>query len=74
MFVVLNLSPQLLLEFRYYVIPFMMYRLQVRPTNWTKLGLETFLFFVINVVTVYLFVMKPFKWEQEPEQTQRFMW
>ena len=74
LFVILNLSPQLLMEFRYFVIPFMVYRLQLRPTNWLKLGLETFLFMMVNALTLYLFVMKPFKWENEPEQTQRFMW
>ena len=73
-FVTLNLCPQLLLEFRYFVIPFLMYRIQVRPTNWTKLFMETLLFVAINALTVYLFVMKPFKWEHDPEETQRFMW
>ena len=73
-FVALNLCPQLLLEFRYFVIPFIMYRLQVRPTNWTKLILENILFLGINALTIYIFVMKPFKWEQNPEETQRFMW
>ena len=51
-----------------------MYRLQVRPTNWTKLVLETLLFAGVNIVTIYLFVMKPFKWDNNPEETQRFMW
>jgi len=73
-FVFLNLCPQLLLEFRYFVIPYFMYRLQVRPTNWTKLVLETILYQSVNAITIYLFVMKPFTWENEPEQTQRFMW
>merc|ERR1712088_600265 len=73
-FVALNLCPQLLLEFRYFVIPFIMYRLQVRPTNWTKLILENILFLGINALTIYIFVMKPFNWEQNPEETQRFMW
>ena len=73
-FVFLNLCPQLLLEFRYFVIPYFMYRLQVRPTNWTKLVLETVLYLSVNAITIYLYVMKPFTWENEPEQTQRFMW
>ena len=49
----------------------MMYRLQVRPTNWAKLCLETLLYIVINSITIYLFVKKPFQWPHEPEQTQR---
>ena len=73
-FVILNLCPQLLLEFRYFVIPFLMYRIQVRPTNRTKLYLETLLFVGINAVTIYLFLKRPFKWEHEPTETQRFMW
>lgn len=72
--VVLNLTPQLLLEFRYFVLPYLMYRLQVRPQTWWKLAAETALYAVINGVTIYMFLARPFKWSHDPEATQRFMW
>lgn len=71
---VINLMPNYLLEFRYFVLPFMMQRLQVRPSSWLKLCAEHILFQVINIVTLYLFIFKPFRWEHEPEHLQRFMW
>lgn len=71
---ILNLAPQLLLEFRYFVVPFYLYRLQVRPQTWWKLLSETFTYLVINAITIYLFVERPFYWEHEPQQIQRFIW
>ena len=73
-FVILNLSPQLLMEFRYFIIPFLLYRLQVRALSWPKLIAEFLLFSAINAATIYLYVKKPFRWEHEPEEIQRFMW
>ena len=72
--VVINLLPQLLLEFRYFVIPFILQRLQLRPQSWWTLMAEMALFQFVNVVTVSLFLFKPFQWEHEPENIQRFMW
>ena len=72
--VVINLLPQYLLEFRYFVIPFILHRLQFRPQNWWTLCAEMALFQVVNVITLSLFLFKPFHWEHEPNQIQRFMW
>ena len=72
--VVINLLPQYLLEFRYFVIPFILHRLQVRPQSWWSLIAEMVLFQIVNIVTIYLFLFKPFHWQHEPEQIQRFMW
>ena len=71
---VLNIVPQYLLEFRYFVIPFMFYRLQVRPQSWLKLIAELLIFQSVNIVTLYLFLYKPFAWPQNPGEKQRFMW
>jgi len=68
------LAPQLLLEFRYFILPFMFYRLQVRPMSWTKLILETLTCLAVNAATISLFVLRPFRWEHEPDAVQRFMW
>ena len=72
--VVINLLPQYLLEFRYFVIPFILHRLQFRPQNWWTLCAEMALFQVVNFITISLFLFKPFHWEHEPSQIQRFMW
>lgn len=71
---IINLLPNYLLEFRYFVIPFVMQRLQVRPCSWWKLVAEHVLFQAINVITLYLFIFKPFRWSHDPEEWQRFMW
>ena len=73
-FVVLNLTPQLLLEFRYFIIPYLIYRLQVRPVSWWQLVLENLLYLSVNFATIYLFIDKPFRWDHEPEDLQRFIW
>ena len=72
--VALNLTPQLLLEFRYFVVPFLFYRLQLRPVSWHKLAAETAIYAAVNATTIALFVLKPFRWEHEPDAVQRFMW
>ena len=74
LFVCLNLMPQSLLEFRYFVIPYLLYRLQVRPTSWRKLGAELCLYLLVNAITIALFIGKPFVWSHEPGQVQRFIW
>ncbi len=73
-FVFLALTPQLLLEFRYFIVPFLLFRLQLRPTDWWRLGLEAALFAAVNAFTVALFVMKPFRWEHDPTDVQRIIW
>ena len=47
--VVINLLPQLLLEFRYFVIPFILQRLQLRPQSWWTLMAEMALFQFVNI-------------------------
>ena len=69
-----NLTPQLLLEFRYFTVPFLLYRLHVAPKSWLKLVLETCLFAAVNAASVYIFLEKKFKWEHDPEEWQRIMW
>ena len=47
--VVINLLPQLLLEFRYFVIPFILQRLQLRPQSWWTLMAEMAMFQFVNI-------------------------
>lgn len=74
LFVIVSLTPQLLLEFRYFIIPYLFFRIQVPPTSWLRLWAELAFFICINAVTIYLFVQKPFEWEHDPGEVQRFMW
>ena len=66
--------PQKLLEFRYFIIPYVMYRLHAPLASFPKLLLETGFYIAINWATLYLFLEKPFRWPHEPEEVQRFMW
>lgn len=89
-----------LVEPRYFIIPWIMWRLRVPETcsradpdqfkasdssvkKWLKLvlyehdhrlWLETAWFLGINAVTCWIFLNWEFEWENEPGQTQRFMW
>ncbi|XP_060599975.1 putative Dol-P-Glc:Glc(2)Man(9)GlcNAc(2)-PP-Dol alpha-1,2-glucosyltransferase [Ruditapes philippinarum] len=67
------LVPQKLLEYRYFILPYLIFRMNMR--HGTALGLfhEILLAIVVNVLTVYLFVNMSFRWKHEDE-VQRFMW
>ncbi|XP_066283138.1 dol-P-Glc:Glc(2)Man(9)GlcNAc(2)-PP-Dol alpha-1,2-glucosyltransferase-like [Branchiostoma lanceolatum] len=65
--------PQKLLEFRYFIVPYLLYRVHVRVTCYYRLLAELVLYTAVNAVTVYLFVAKPFLWPDSSEQ-QHFMW
>jgi len=72
--VFLSIVPQMLLELRYFILPYILLRAQIKPTCWKSLAIETAIMVCVNVVTLYLFLNKPFQWEQEPGTLQRFMW
>lgn len=65
--------PQKLLEFRYFIIPYLIFRLNIRQGSLLQLCIEFLLYVAINGATIYLFVNKPFKWESSSD-LQRFMW
>jgi len=72
--VVINILPQLLLEFRYFIVPYLLIRAQIKPACWRSLALETVMSAAVNAITIYIFLYKPFRWESEPNNLQRFMW
>jgi len=72
--VVGSLAPQLLLEFRYYIVPFLLVRLQVKPNHGVKQIVELVALLGINAAVFYLFLYRPFGWDNAPGQLQRFMW
>lgn len=70
---VICLVPQKLLEFRYFIVPYLIYRIETchKPAYW-QLLLELFFNLLVNFVTVYLFVEKPYSWPDG--SVQRFSW
>ena len=74
----LTIVPSPLLEFRYFVLPYLFWRLHLSPAivdnaRWRGileyLGYET-----INLITLWIFMSKPFVWDSEPGIIQRFIW
>lgn len=65
--------PQKLLEFRYFIVPYLLYRLHMPLPSLPRLTLEFLLYSAVNAATLYLFIAKSFQW---PDSTaaQRFMW
>lgn len=72
-FVTLCLVPQRLLEFRYFIVPFLMLRLHIRLKTWWQLVAEFILFVCINASTIYLFITRTFYWP-DSQEVQRFLW
>ncbi|XP_078409659.1 dol-P-Glc:Glc(2)Man(9)GlcNAc(2)-PP-Dol alpha-1,2-glucosyltransferase isoform X1 [Cetorhinus maximus] len=65
--------PQKLLEFRYFIVPYLIYRLNIPMPLGFKILAELALYSLINVLTIYLFLNKTFQWPDRKE-VQRFMW
>ncbi|XP_029968798.1 dol-P-Glc:Glc(2)Man(9)GlcNAc(2)-PP-Dol alpha-1,2-glucosyltransferase [Salarias fasciatus] len=65
--------PQKLLEFRYFIVPYLMYRLHMPLPSLPRLSVEFILYTAVNAATIYIFVAKTFHWP-DSTATQRFMW
>lgn len=65
--------PQKLLEFRYFIVPYLMYRLHMPLPSLTRLIVEFLLYTAVNAATLYIFITKTFHWP-DSTATQRFMW
>ncbi|KAI8079750.1 asparagine-linked glycosylation 10 [Halteromyces radiatus] len=75
MTLLLTLVPSPLLEFRYFILPFLFFSLHLPPPSTPLAILSTLVFYVcINVATLYIFLYRPFIWPQNPGEWQRFMW
>ncbi|CAL8108876.1 unnamed protein product [Calicophoron daubneyi] len=70
------LIPAKLLEPRYFITPYVIWRLRVssRKANYRSLLVELSINCIVHALTVYVFVFRPFIWPQEPDTLQRFMW
>ncbi|CAO3565181.1 unnamed protein product [Mortierella alpina] len=69
----LTLIPSPLIEFRYFITPYLIYRIAMRQSRGVWLALEFLLYTAINAFTVWMFLIRPFRWSHE-EGIQRFMW
>jgi len=72
----LTIVPSPLLEFRYFVLPYLFWRLHVSPvfvSKWRGI-LEYVWYEVINLITLWIFISRPFAWDSEPGKIQRFIW
>ncbi|KAM6986518.1 dol-P-Glc:Glc(2)Man(9)GlcNAc(2)-PP-Dol alpha-1,2-glucosyltransferase [Aplochiton taeniatus] len=65
--------PQKLLEFRYFIVPYLLYRVHMPLPSLNRLLLEFLLYSVVNAATLYIFVNKTFHWPNSTD-VQRFMW
>jgi len=71
--VTLLLVPTALLEFRYYIVPYIIFRLNIPVASLRQLVAEIIIYAVINMLTIYTFLYRPFQWNSEVS-LQRFMW
>lgn len=72
--VLVSLVPQKLLEFRYFIIPYLILRVNMPlPTPTWKMCLEFLLGMFINALTIYMFAFRTFTWPGSNE-IQHFMW
>jgi len=73
--VFVNIVPSTLLELRYFIVPYLLFRLNVPAlaANYSRLVLELSVHVVVNSLTLYMFMYRPFLWENS-EDVQRFMW
>lgn len=67
------LVPQKLIEFRYFVVPYMLIRLHMKGETTRSLLLELTLYILINSFTLHRFLYKPIFWPNV-EEPQRIMW
>ncbi|XP_053998466.1 putative Dol-P-Glc:Glc(2)Man(9)GlcNAc(2)-PP-Dol alpha-1,2-glucosyltransferase isoform X1 [Hylaeus anthracinus] len=67
------LIPQLLIEPRYFIIPYILYRFLIRkPKKW-QIIMESITTIIVNFLQFYIFVNKVFYWNDQPFP-QRISW
>lgn len=68
-----SLVPQQLLEFRYFIIPYIIFRIHLISPSFHSTLIEWWVYLTIDILSLGVYMYKPFKWEGTHE-TQRFMW
>ncbi|PAV67547.1 hypothetical protein WR25_06705 [Diploscapter pachys] len=69
-----SVVPAHLLEFRYFIIPFVLWRLTLTTKYSWLIVAELISNLAIFSAVFYLFLEKPFEWSNEPGVQQRYMW
>ncbi|EGD76547.1 hypothetical protein PTSG_07662 [Salpingoeca rosetta] len=67
------LVPAHLLEFRYFLIPYALFRVRMVPSSKRALLLEGAAYVLVNAMVLFLFLERPFRWPDSADE-QRFMW
>lgn len=67
-----NLIPQLLLEFRYFVPGFLFFRMRLVSRQWKILLSEFAIYFLINLIMISLYIVRPILFLDEVSQI--FIW
>lgn len=71
----LVLVPSPLIEARYFVLPYLLLRLHIRPApSPSGLAAEAIVYLAVNAAVFYMFLYRPFFWVVEPGLLQRYMW
>lgn len=65
--------PQKLIEVRYFIIPYILFRVNVRLTNAYQVVMEFHLYLAINAVTLFIFFTKEVIWP-DIDEPQRIIW
>lgn len=68
-----SIIPQKLMEYRYFILPYYVLRLNIKYSDWTHLGLECLLYVLVNAFTIYQFTMNPIVVHSQ-STISRFMW
>ena len=68
-----TLSSTQLLEFRYFIIPYMIFRVHLIAPSFSSTVVEFLMYLSVDIASLGLYIYKPFKWEGNSD-SQRFMW
>lgn len=69
-----SVVPQKLLEFRYFIFPYLFFRLHLKDVSYRQILLELGLHVAVNAAVIHLFLHRTFTWESDASSVQRFMW
>jgi len=63
-----------LVEVRYFLLPWLVWRVNVRERRGWVLVAEVMWYAVVNAGTLWMFLGRSFEWGSDPGVAQRFMW
>lgn len=72
--IIATLVPSPLFESRYYILPYVIWRLLQGKIRWEREWLEWIWYTLINLVTFYIFLTHEFQWPGHGNESMRFLW